>query len=135
MVEMTGGCLCGRVRYVASGEPLAPHLCHCRDCQRATGSSFAAGMNFPIAAVQVEGELKTYSVIGSSGKPIHRHFCPNCGTWVTCTFEVGPGFIGLLAGTLDEPVAFEPIYESYCDNEQPWWHAGGERKRFPKGRT
>ena len=83
----------------------------CRDCQRATGSSFAAGMNFPIAAVQVEGDLLGHRKC--LGKPIYRHFCPNCGASVICTVEVRPYIIGLPAGTLDEPAVFVSTYESF----------------------
>jgi hypothetical protein len=129
MPTITGGCLCGRVRYTINGEPLRRYICHCRDCQQATGSSFAPGLGFPAAAVTVEGELKTYDVIGGSGQTVHRNFCPNCGSWVTGTSN--PAFAGVLVGTLDDPSAFSPMFEQFCDAAQPWLQLGGERDRFP----
>jgi hypothetical protein len=58
MTSVTGGCLCGRVRYAVTGEPVFSGLCHCRNCQRYTGSSFEAVIAFPTASVSVRGELK-----------------------------------------------------------------------------
>src|SRR5215813_2146630 len=82
MANITGGCLCGRVCYTVTGEPAFSGLCHCRNCQRYTGSAFEALIAFPAASVSVQGELKTYDDTGDSGQPVHRHFCPNCGSGV-----------------------------------------------------
>ncbi|WP_041548911.1 GFA family protein, partial [Chamaesiphon minutus] len=49
----TGGCMCGAIRYECSAEPIAMGLCHCQDCQRATGSAFAAAVMLPRSAVLV----------------------------------------------------------------------------------
>ena len=62
----TGGCMCGAVRYECSAEPIAMGNCHCRDCQRATGSAFAAAVLVPISAVNVRGEVKYYEAIGEA---------------------------------------------------------------------
>ena len=59
MSDMTGGCLCGQVRYTLSGEPIFSGLCHCRNCQRYTGSAFETTIAFPSSSVSIEGELKT----------------------------------------------------------------------------
>ena len=131
MPETTGGCLCGQVRYTATGEPIASLVCHCRDCQRFTGSAFSAGMAFPAKSVTVQGNLKVFDVIGDSGKAVHRHFCPHCGSGVLGMVDVSPGSILVLAGTLDDPAAFAPKVEVYCASAQPWVHAGGERPRLP----
>ena len=80
MANITGGCLCGRVRYTVTGEPAFSGLCHCRNCQRYTGSAFEALIAFPAASISVQGELKTYDDTGDSGQPVHRRFCPNCGS-------------------------------------------------------
>ena len=61
MASVTGGCLCGRVRYTATGEPAFSGICHCRNCQRYTGSAFETVIAFPTAAISVHGELKTYN--------------------------------------------------------------------------
>ena len=133
MASMTGGCLCGQVRYTVTSEPVRSYVCHCRDCQHSTGSSFAPGMSFPAASLHLQGELTTFDVVGGSGQTVHRNFCPKCGSWVTGGSN--PDFISVLVGTLDDPTAFEPDFEQFCDLGQPWVQSGGEWKRFPRGRT
>ena len=66
-MAFAGGCLCGRVRYTVEGEPNFAAVCHCRSCQRYTGSAFEPVMVFPSQAVQVKGDLKTYDDVGDSG--------------------------------------------------------------------
>ena len=132
MAELTGGCLCGRVRYVASGEPVFAGVCHCHDCQRSTGSAFQPVMAFAAQAVSLTGALQTYQGTGDSGGAVFRRFCPGCGSHMAHEVEVMPGFVMILAGTLDDPKAFQPTMEIYCDSAQPWVHLGGERARFGK---
>ncbi|MGE5270529.1 MAG: GFA family protein [Thiohalocapsa sp.] len=132
MAELTGGCLCGRVRYTLSGEPAFTALCHCKNCQRYTGSAFEAVVVYPSAAVSLQGELKTYHDTGDSGKQVRRRFCPNCGSGVIAEVDIMPGVTIVLAGTLDDASSYTPGMEIYCGSAQPWVHAGGERTRFPK---
>ena len=132
MPDMTGGCLCGRVRYTLTGEPALSGLCHCRNCQRYTGSAFETVIAFPTASVSIQGELKTFQDTGDSGKPVYRRFCPNCGSGIAAEADVLPGLTIVLAGTLDDPTPFKPTMELYCSSAHPWVHAGGERTRFPK---
>jgi hypothetical protein len=78
--RFTGGCMCGAVRYECETDPIAMgNYCHCRDCQRATGSAFAAAVLVPISAVNISGEVNYYEAIGDSGGIVRRGFCPNCG--------------------------------------------------------
>ena len=72
MATITGQCLCGRVRYTVTGDPAFSGVCHCRNCQRYTGSAFEPVMAFPADAVNVQGEIKTYQDTGDSGKPVYR---------------------------------------------------------------
>lgn len=132
MASLTGGCLCGKVRYTVTGDAAFAGICHCRNCQRYTGSAFEPVMAFPRAAVSVQGELKTYQDTGDSGQPVMRRFCPNCGSGVVADVGVIPDLTLILAGTLDDPAAFTPAMEIYCSSAQPWMTAGGERQRFPK---
>ena len=132
MANITGGCLCGRVRYTVTGEPAFSGLCHCRNCQRYTDSAFEALIAFPAASVSVQGELKTYDDTGDSGQPVHRRFCPNCGSGVVNEVDVLPGVTIVLAGTLDDPAAFKPTMDVYWSSAQPWVHTSSERTRFPK---
>ena len=132
MANLTGGCLCGRVRYALSGDPAFSGVCHCRNCQRYTGSAFEAVTAFPTASVAVQGELRTYQDTGDSGKPVYRRFCPNCGSGLLADAEALNGLTLVLVGTLDDPSAYQPAMEIYCSSAQPWVQLGGERNRFPK---
>ena len=132
MPEISGGCLCGKVRFTANGEPGFVGICHCRNCQRQSGSAFAVVLGFPVAAVAMQGELKTYTDTGDTGKSLFRRFSPECGSSISTEVEVMPGMIILKAGTLDDPSAVKPAMQIYCDSAQPWVSLGGEMKSFPK---
>jgi hypothetical protein len=130
MTSLTGGCLCGRVRYTATGEAKSSYLCHCRDCQRFTGSAFLTGMAFPASSVSVEGELKTYGNTSDAGREVRRFFCPNCGSGMFAEADVMPGLTIVVAGTLDDPAGFKPTVDLYWSRVHPWFHSGSERTHF-----
>ncbi|HSU04276.1 MAG TPA: GFA family protein [Acetobacteraceae bacterium] len=132
MQQITGGCLCGEVRYNANVEPAFIGLCHCRNCQKESGSAFAIVVGIPQAALSVQGELKTYKDTGDTGKAMFRRFCPNCGSTVVDEAEMMPGVLMLQVGTLDDPSWVKPTMEIYCDSAQPWVQLGGEMQRFAK---
>jgi hypothetical protein len=103
-----GGCLCGAVRYTAEADPTSVTVCHCRDCQKFTGSAFAALVRVTKEALTIEGTLKTFSSIGGSGNPILRHFCPECGSSIAEEPGTRPGMIILNVGTFDDPSVAKP---------------------------
>ena len=120
MTPLTGGCLCGRVRYTLSGPPVRRYLCHCRDCQRASGSAFTAAMMVRTADLAFTGPLAGHPVTGASGDTITRHFCPTCGANIINTGASTDERLILHAGSLDDPTAFTPDFEIYCASAQPW---------------
>jgi hypothetical protein len=132
MPTITGGCLCGAVRYTAEADPTSATVCHCRDCQKFTGSAFAALVLAPKESVRVEGTLKTFSSIGGSGKPILRHFCPECGSSIAEEPGTRPGMLILTVGTFDEPNAARPAREIFRDDALPWVEVHGDIPRFAK---
>src|SRR5579862_6696199 len=101
MAEISGGCLCGQVRYSASVEPIFVGVCHCTDCQKFSGSAFAAVIGVPKAAVTVTGTLKTFTKNGDSGQPMSREFCPECGSGIMDVAALMPEVAMLNIGTLD----------------------------------
>ena len=108
MAEMLeGGCLCGTVRFRATAAPLRTLACHCRFCQKITGSSYFAESMFPMNAVQFNsGRLSTYEHLSDgSSKKVFVHFCPSCGTTVSLTFERWPDIRGIARGCYDDPNA------------------------------
>jgi hypothetical protein len=132
MAAISGGCLCGKVRYTANAEPMFSGVCHCHDCQKFSGTAFAAVVAMPKAAVSVTGTLKTFTKNGDSGQPIHRRFCPECGSGIIDEADVMPGAVMLNIGTLDDATWVMPASQIYCDSAQHWVQLGGEMKRFAK---
>jgi hypothetical protein len=103
MSQLTGACLRGALRYSTSAEPVISGVCHCRDCQRFTGSAFAALVAVPKEALAITGTMKTFTSPGGSGKPVLRHFCSECGSSVTVESGSAPGRVVLNIGMLDDP--------------------------------
>lgn len=112
----TGACLCGKCTYEALGEPEASLICHCRDCQRASG---AAGLPIVVmrkSGFSADGPIRSFSSIGGSGSPTVRNFCSNCGSLLFGLPEHAPEIVTLYAGTLDDPSHFKPIFAQFtCD--------------------
>jgi hypothetical protein len=131
-MEIKGGCLCGSVRYTADADPTSATVCHCRDCQKFTGSAFATLVLVDKEAVTIEGTLKTFSSIGGSGNPILRHFCPECGSSIAEESGTRPEIIILNVGTFDNPAVTKPGREIFCDDALPWLAVHGEIPRFAK---
>ena len=132
MPEIKGGCLCGAVSYSGNADPAFVGLCHCKDCQKVTGSAFAVIVGVPVSAVTFTGETKSFTKRADSGKPTERRFCPVCGTTLADTVAVMPDIIMIGAGTLDDPSWIQPKMQIYCDSAQPWVQLQGEMKSFPK---
>ena len=108
MERFTGGCLCGAVRFVASGQPYRVGLCHCLDCRKHHGALFYAAAIFPQDAVTVSGETRDYA---------GRHFCPRCGSSV---FARSGDEIEVHLGTLDAPDQLMPTYENWTIRRESW---------------
>src|ERR1041384_6185687 len=75
-----GSCLCGSVKVTLSADPVAVGVCHCRDCQKQTGTSFSLVALVPLGAVEVTGDLGRIDTRGDSGHAVERRFCPRCGS-------------------------------------------------------
>ena len=107
LTVIEGGCLCGKLRFVARQPPLRTLVCHCAFCQRMTGSSSYAESLFPMAAVAFNGgDVRTYEhTSDTSGKKVTVEFCPACGTTVGLTFERWPDMRAVSRGCFDNPSA------------------------------
>ncbi len=77
---ITGGCLCGSVRYEASAAPLITRFCWCRVCQYLATGNAAVSACLRSDAVSVTGETRDFASVADSGARMHRRFCPTCGT-------------------------------------------------------
>jgi len=109
MALQEGGCLCGDVRYAVDNPPMRVTFCHCRFCQRATGSAYLVEPIFPKSDFKlIAGQPAIYRHRSAgSGKIVEISFCRRCGTKLHLAFERFPDVVGVFAGTFDEPNWFE----------------------------
>jgi len=119
-VSHAGGCLCGNVRYAFDGEPLLVAVCHCRHCQRQSGSAFSLVIAVTDAAYRQQGETRVFVDTGESGALVLRHFCGNCGSPIVSIAGAIPGLTLIKGGSLDDPGLWTPSVEAYCDSSLPW---------------
>jgi hypothetical protein len=117
---VSGGCLCGAVRYEADGEPLFSVLCCCRDCQKASGAAYVPVMGMARHNVRVTGETRNHAIIGGSGDEVVRHFRPVCGSLLFGGLASGEGTINLYIGTLDDPSVFRPTAAIFTRSRPDW---------------
>ncbi len=122
MEQFIGGCLCGKVRFVALGRPYRVGLCHCLDCRKNHGALFHASAIFPEAAVTVEGETRSYA---------GRCFCPNCGSTV---FGRSGDEVEVNLGSLDAPSQLAPTYESWVIRRESWLPPFPLSRRYERDR-
>ncbi len=120
-VPFSGGCACGAIRYTCSAQPLYMGNCHCRDCQRATGSAYFAAVvvretDFSLSS----GEPGWYEKSADKGHIMRRAFCSACGSPVFLMNGTRPDFRALYAGSLDDPSWYKPSRDIYVASAQPW---------------
>jgi hypothetical protein len=120
MATFKGGCVCGQVTYSGTAEPIFAGICHCTNCQKATGTAFGSVVAAPNDAIQFSGKTTQYDGVGDSGQAKHRIFCPVCGSGVAMTADVMPGVTMILVGTLDDPSWVQPQMQIFCDSARPW---------------
>jgi hypothetical protein len=123
MEQVTGGCLCGDVRVVATGRPYRVGICHCLDCRRHHGALFYAAAIFPQDAVEITGETHNYQ---------GRHFCPRCGSSV---FARSDDEVEVHLGSLDAPDQFTPRYEGWTVRREGWLPEFPGMTRFERARN
>ncbi len=129
MSGLKGGCLCGKVKYELQGEPLMTVICHCRDCQRQTGTSFSIVIGVAPENVKVEGVPEIYTTTGETGSEVHRHFCSACGSPILSDATASFGVYFVKAGTLEDTSTLRPELEIFCDEAQQWCNLKGDWKK------
>ncbi len=125
---LTGGCLCGAVRYCI-GEALVEALyCHCRMCQRAHGAPVVAWLTVPLTGFTVTaGSPAAYR---SSAKA-ERHFCAGCGTPLTWRAIDNPRLVDVSIASLDNPAAIAPALHIWTESRIAWFETADHLPRYP----
>ena len=119
-MEITGGCICGAVRYRATAAPITTRVCWCRQCQYLGAGGPTVNVCFPADAVTIEGELGDHRSVADSGNVMHRRFCRRCGTPLSSTAESRPHLVFLRAGTLDDPEVARPAATIWTSAAPSW---------------
>jgi hypothetical protein len=135
MKNVSGGCLCGTVRYRIDGEPAMVAICHCSTCQKNTGSAFSTNVAFPTDAVEVSGDsLVSYEERANAHSvPFYRSFCSHCGSPISGHGKAYPGIVFIKAGTLDDPSWVRPTMHMWCTEKQPWVTLDHSTPELPAG--
>lgn len=123
MGKLTGGCLCGDIRFEASGTPFRVGICHCLDCRKHHGAVFQAFAVFPQDAVTVAGETGSYA---------GRFFCPRCGSSV---LSRSADEIEVNLGSLDAPDQLRPTYELWTVRRESWLPPFPVKKQYDGDRV
>jgi hypothetical protein len=117
---VTGGCLCGAVRYELKGEIAFAGHCHCEDCRRSSGSSRCSHAGVMADAVTMTGKTSSFDKPADSGNMVTRHFCPTCGAPVFSTNSAMPGMLFLRASSFDDLEVFTPQMTVYAARAPSW---------------
>jgi hypothetical protein len=116
-IEHPGRCLCGAVRYLATGAPKWIANCHCASCRRATGAPLTTYAGFATERFSlVAGAPERFQ----SSPGVSRTFCPRCGSPLTYEGARWPGEVHVLIGTMDRPQDFVPQGDAFAEEKLPW---------------
>lgn len=115
-----GGCHCGLVRYQVEGDPVVVAHCHCKDCQRLSGTGHTTGAMFEVSNFQITGQIAEYSLDANNGNRVTRSFCPTCGSQVFGRNSGAPNYVTLALGTFDDPSVFAPQVVVFGRNRMSW---------------
>ncbi len=117
---ITGGCLCGAVRYRTDAEPITARYCWCRVCQYLATGNAAVSVCFPSDGFSIDGEPADFVSLADSGNRMHRRFCPACGTQLFSEAEARPHLIFVRAGTLDDLEVARPTATIWVARAPSW---------------
>lgn len=121
-MHVNGSCHCGRISYEAEVNPAHVVICHCTDCQTLSGTAFRVVVAATAGTFRLtQGELKTYTKIGESGKPREQTFCGECGSPI---YSAPPGpqpkVVSLRVGALQERRELVPSHQYWHRSSLPW---------------
>lgn len=118
---VTGGCLCGAVRYEYRGEVGTAGYCHCSDCRHISGSAFGVSVRVQASGFRVvSGAPHGFTKTGDSGRQVTRYFCRDCGSPLFTAPPRHPEVYFIKAGSLDDPSLVKPDREAWTRSRVDW---------------
>ncbi len=127
MTTRTASCQCGQLSVTCAGDPVRVSVCHCLNCQRRSGSSFAAQARFAPEDMTITGVSSEWVRISDEGSRATFHFCPDCGSTVYYVNESLPGLIAVAVGAFADPHFPAPIYSVYEERKHRWVDIVGDQ--------
>lgn len=119
--DLSGGCGCGGLRYRLTAEPMIVHCCHCKDCQRQTGSAFVINAIIERDAIEIEqGNTVIYTMPSDSGRPHDLYRCEDCGTTVWSDYGRRKTMLFVRVGPLEEPDRLPPDVHIFTRSKLAW---------------
>lgn len=131
-MTVTGGCLCGAVRYSVDAEPIAARACWCRLCQYLGAGNATVNAIFPSETLRVTGEVRWHEATADSGAHMRRGFCPQCGTPIFSNAEERPHLAVIRVGTLDDPDLIAPQGVIWTSAAPDWAHFDPDLPTTPR---
>src|SRR5262245_7607374 len=131
---MRAECQCGHLSIELPGLTPAVVACHCRDCQRRSGSPFGVLAYYPTDQITIVGEAKRFERPTAGGNVFETFFCPNCGSTVYARAGKHPTLIGVAVGAVADPSFQAPVRSVWEQSMHHWVTIPGEVQHFPRGR-
>lgn len=132
-LPVTGGCLCGSLRYSLGAMPKAVYRCHCKDCQRLSGTNHSVSMLIAAGDLTLtDGQSAGFDKVADSRRVVRLHSCPQCGTRVFNEPLATPEYLVLRPGTLDDMSWAEPVGNIWTDSRVAWAVIADDEPSFPR---
>lgn len=119
-MERHAQCHCASLRLTTTGDPILVIMCHCRDCQRRTGSASGNGALFQKSQVIIEGSSKVFEREAQAGRKLRFHFCPQCGTSLYWDGDLRPDLYVVAVGAFADPEFPPPTVSIYEESRHRW---------------
>jgi len=126
MTVREASCTCGQLRAVCVGEPVRVSVCHCLNCQRRSGSAFAAQARWPDDRVTLTGDAREFALQGDSGGTATFRFCPTCGATISYVCAGMEGLTAIPVGAFADPAFPPPAYSVYEIRKHGWVTIAGQ---------
>jgi len=134
MITKTAQCSCGALRIEAEGDPAAVVACHCRDCQRRTGSVFGVGAYYERDCIRVQGRSSQYVRDAQEGRKFRTRFCPECGTSLYWDTDRHPTLVGIAVGGFCDPEFQRPTRSVFEQTMHRWVELPAEIEHYQRSR-
>jgi hypothetical protein len=129
---ITGGCMCGAIRYTLGMPVTELRACHCTTCQKGSGTQGSVNAVIPASTFKLtRGTLKRYDSLADSGRTLYRFFCGDCGSPIYSQRATAPETLVVRAGSLDEAGDMKITANIWTRSARPWAYIDPASKQLP----